>query len=258
MKLTTESITKHLSHSALVIETYDTITSTNTVLKERGRQGAPHGSVIAAEEQTMGRGRMGRSFFSPADTGIYFSVLLRPTLSPQDCQLITTAAAVTCARVLERISGETAQIKWVNDVYIKNKKVCGILTEASITPCGALDFAVLGIGINITPPKNDFPEDIAQKAGSILPESPEDLRGKIIAEILNDFFPLYESLEERSYFVEYRRRSLLDGKAIEVIKQEQILPATALYIDEELRLAVEYPDGSIEHLYTGDVSIKKL
>ena len=258
MKLTSESITKHLSCDCLTIETYDSISSTNTVLKERGRKGAPHGLVLAAAEQTAGRGRMGRSFFSPSETGVYFSVLLRPSLPPQDCQLITTAAAVSCARVLERISMDTAKIKWVNDVYIKNKKVCGILTEASILPDGSLDFAVLGIGINITPPKNDFPHDIIQKAGSVLPISSEDLRGKIIAEILNDFFALYETLDSRAYFDEYRSRSLLDGKSVEVIKQERILPATALYIDEELRLAVQYPDGSIEHLYTGDVSIKKL
>ncbi|MBQ3256161.1 MAG: biotin--[Oscillospiraceae bacterium] len=258
MKLSPDSIYKHLSPLPLVVETYDVITSTNTVLKERGRQGTPHGLVIAAAEQTAGRGRMGRSFFSPAETGIYFSVLLRPKLPPQDCQLITTAAAVSCARVLEKFSGDTAQIKWVNDIYIKDKKVCGILTEASITPDGDLDFAVLGIGINITPPQNQFPDEIKEKAGSVLSHSVDDLRGQIIAEVLNEFFTLYNTLEDRAYFDEYRSRSMLDGKAVEVIKNDRIHPATALGIDEELRLVVKYSDGSVEHLYTGDVSIKKL
>ncbi len=258
MKVSPESISRHLKTNHLIIETHDIISSTNTVLKERGRKGAPHGLVIAAAEQTAGRGRMGRSFFSPADTGIYFSILLRPSLSPQGCQLITTAASVSCARVLEKVSGETAQIKWVNDIYIKDKKVCGILTEASIRPNGTLDFAVLGIGINITPPKNNFPDDIIEKAGSVLSNSTDDLRGQIIADILNDFLALYETIEDRAYFNEYRQRSMLNGKHIEVLKNEQIIPATALYIDEELRLAVQYEDGKVEHLYTGDVSIKKL
>lgn len=258
MKLTNESISIHLNDPSLIVETYDVLPSTNTLLKERGRMGEPHGLIVAAAEQTAGRGRMGRDFFSPAETGIYFSVLLRPSLPVKDCQLITTAAAVACARVLERISKTEAMIKWVNDIYINNKKVCGILTEASLTSKGTLDFAVLGIGINITSPKNNFPTDLINKAGSVLNNSADDLRGFIVAEVLNEFMPLYESLENRAYFDEYRRRSLLDGKCVEVIKHDCILPATAMYIDDELRLVVQYEDKSIEHLYTGDVSIKRL
>ena len=257
MKLSADSIYNHLNNKNLSVECYDVISSTNTVLKERGRSGAAHGLIIAAAEQTAGRGRMGRSFFSPAETGIYFSILLRPSLAPKDCQLITTAAAVSCARVLEKYSEDEAKIKWVNDIYFKDKKVCGILTEASIKPNGALDFAVLGIGINITPPKSSFPDDIKNKAGSLLSHCSNDIRGKIIGEILNEFFTLYNTLEDRAYFEEYRSRSLLDGKEIEVIRNDSLLPAKALYIDDELRLVVQYTNGTIEHLYTGDVSIKK-
>ena len=240
------------------VEVYDSVPSTNTMLKERGKIDAPHGLVIAAREQTAGRGRMGRSFYSPSDTGIYFSVLLRPSLSVQDCQLITTAAAVACARVLEKFAQAPAKIKWVNDIYIHDKKVCGILTETCLKPNGTLDFAVLGIGINITAPRGGFPSDLIYKAGGVLKTSEEDLRWQIMGEILNEFFPLYHKLTEKVFFHEYRSRSLLDGHQIEVIKQDLILPATALYIDEELRLAVQYENGIVEHLYTGDVSIKKL
>ena len=257
MNLTIESIKNHIHNKSISIETYACIPSTNTLLKERGRKGAPHGLLIAAEEQTAGRGRMGRSFFSPAETGVYFSILLRPTLPPESCQLITTAAAVACARVLESISGTDAKIKWVNDIYIHDKKVCGILTEAAFSAVGTLDFAVLGIGINITPPKDNFPMDLIQKAGAILDDTTTDLRGYIIAEVINEFLKLYETLEDRSYFDEYRKRSMLDGMAIEVIRNNEIIPATAIFIDEELRLAVQYEDGKIEHLYTGDVSIRK-
>ena len=258
MKLTNESIYRHLNTPSILVETYDVLPSTNTTLKERGRMGAQHGLVIAAAEQTAGRGRMGREFFSPADTGIYFSALLRPSLPVEDCQLITTAAAVACAGVLEEISGSEAKIKWVNDIYINHKKVCGILTEAAISPNGKLDFAILGIGINITPPKNNFPSDIKNKAGALLCHTSEDLRGYIIAKVLDEFFSLYGTLEERAYFEEYRNRSLLDGMQVEVIKQGQSLPATALCIDDELHLVVQYNDGTIEHLYTGDVSIKQV
>ena len=116
---------------------------------------------------------------------------------------------------------------------------------------------MLGIGINITPPKDSFPDDIKNKAGSLLSHCSDDIRGKIIGEILNEFFTLYNTLEDRAYFEEYRSRSLLDGKEIEVIRNDSLLPAKALYIDDELRLVVQYTNGTIEHLYTGDVSIKK-
>ena len=256
MNFTAEAIYKHLNDQSLIVEVYEVLPSTNTLLKKRGRRNAPHGLIIAAAEQTAGRGRMGREFYSPAETGIYFSILLRPSLRIEDCQLITTAAAVSCARVLERISGFEAKIKWVNDIYINQRKVCGILTEAAVTPNGRLDFAVLGIGINIIPPKDNFPADIRNKAGAVLNEATEDLRGMIIAEILNEFLKLYETIEDRAYFKEYRSRSFLNGMDIEVIRQDSVSPAKALYIDDALRLVVQYEDGSIEHLYTGDVSVR--
>lgn len=256
MKLTVNSISQHLKNQNLMVEVHASTPSTNTLLKQRAKEGAPHGMVIAAETQTAGRGRMGRDFFSPAHSGIYFSVLLRPKLKPEDCLLITTAAAVACADVLEQYTDADAKIKWVNDIYIENKKVCGILTEASFNGTGTIDYAVLGIGINITPPESGFPAEIINKAGAVLHEVKHDLRGKITAEILNKFFDLYESLESREFINEYRSRSLLDGMAVDVIKHDCIRPATALFVDEALCLVVQYSDGTTEALDTGDVSIK--
>lgn len=254
--LTENDIKQYLKYPNLTIETYDSVTSTNTILKQRGQNGAPHGLVIAAEAQTAGRGRMGRDFFSPANTGIYFSILLRPNLSPENCLLITTAAAVSCARVLERHAKSAARIKWVNDVYIDNKKVCGILTEAAFTGRATLDYVVLGIGINISPPKDGFPMDITNKAGTVLKTNELDLRGRIAAEILDSFLDMYENIENREFIKEYRSRSLLDGMEVEVLKHDCSRPAKALFVDEELCLLVQYPDGTIEQLRTGDVSIK--
>ena len=258
MKLTASSITHHLNVPNLSVEVYETITSTNTVLKERARNGAPHGLVIAAAHQTAGRGRMGRDFYSPADTGIYFSVLLRPKIKPEDCLLITTAAAVACARVLEQYTDSPVKIKWVNDIYVDDRKICGILTEASFRTPSDIDYAVLGIGINLAPPKDGFPEDILHKAGTLFHEEASDLRGRIAAEVLNAFFKIYKNLESRSHVKEYQKRSYLDGKHIDVIKHDRIIPATALEICDDLTLKVRYEDGSLEHLSTGDVSIRNL
>lgn len=257
--LTKSSIQQYLESDWLSIQVFDTITSTNTVLKVIGRNGAPHGTVIVAAHQTAGRGRMGRSFYSPDKTGVYFSVLLRPTLSPEDAQVITTTAAVACAEVLEEISGKEALIKWVNDIYIEGKKVCGILTEAAFTPDGSrLDFAVLGIGVNITVPKDGFPQDIKNKAGALCAEAHEDVRGKLVANILNRFFALYNALPSRDFVRSYQQRSMLTGKDVNVLRNDTEIPAKVLSIDDSLRLIVQYTDGTTEAISSGDVSIRPL
>ncbi|MBR4930615.1 MAG: hypothetical protein IKZ00_07435, partial [Bacteroidaceae bacterium] len=177
---------------------------------------------------------------------------------PEDCLLITTAAAVAVARVLDRYTDHAVQIKWVNDIYINQKKVCGILTEATIRGDGYLDFAVLGIGINISPPSEGFPHELSDIAGSILTVQKENICEAIMTEILDVFMDLYETLDTKPHIPEYRSRSMLDGMSINVLKSDSVTPATALYIDEELRLVVQYSDGSTEHLHTGDVSIRPI
>ncbi len=257
MELTPEAIMRHLKTSGLQVEVFPCVPSTNSLLKERGHAGAPHGLVLVAEEQTAGRGRMGRSFFSPHKTGVYFSVLLRPTLAPTDSLLITTAAAVAAARALERISGAYPEIKWVNDIYMDGKKVCGILTEAAVAPGGkTLQFAVLGIGINLQPPKDGFPQELETIAGTVLSSDTDDFRGKVVAEVLNEFFSMYPRLEKREFISEYQSRSMLNGKAVNVIKGDRTLHATALFVADDLSLAVRYETGETEYLYSGDVSIR--
>ncbi len=255
MSFTESAVRAQLHQQTFTIEIRDSVTSTNTLLKEMARTGAPHGTVLAASAQTAGRGRMGREFYSPADTGLYFSLLLRPNFSPSDSLLITTAAAVACARVLETIAGKPAQIKWVNDIYIDGKKVCGILTEAAVRSPEKLDFAILGIGVNITDPETGFPSDISHIAGAVI-NTPDDLRSTILAQIINEFSGLYPKLCERAYLSEYRSRSMLDGREILVLSSAGAQPAKALYIAEDLSLVIQYPDGSITHLTTGDVSVK--
>lgn len=257
MNFTADEIQQHLTVDGLSLQVFPCLPSTNTLAKQLGYEGAPHGLVIAAEEQTAGRGRMGRSFFSPDGTGIYFSLLLRPTLPPTDSLLITTAAAVAVAQALEALSEKRAEIKWVNDIYMDGKKVCGILTEAAIAPAGdRLLFAVLGIGINLQPPKEGFPSDLQEKAGGIWKDNASHLRGRILAEVLNRFMPIYENLQEKAFIAEYCARSMLDGRPVHVLKGDSTIPATALHITENLALKVRYDNGETEELFTGDVSIR--
>ena len=258
--LSVPGIRKYLRRSDLLLEVYKSVPSTNPLTKQAAESGAPEGTVIIAEEQTAGRGRMGRSFFSPAHTGIYFSILLRPKFSASDSLLITTCAAVACAAAMEAISGRETKIKWVNDIYVAERKVCGILTEASMDlESGGLHYAVLGIGINLTTPAGDFPETIRNKAGSLFTVGTEkDFRCRLVAEVLDRFFDEYDHLLEKHFLDEYRRRSILTGRTVDVLRGDTIVPARVQGIDDDFSLIVTYEDGHTEHLFSGDVSLGKI
>lgn len=145
------------------------VDSTNAEALRRAADGAPEGTVIVAEEQTAGRGRRGRPFFSPAGTGIYLSIIVRPHLHADRAHFLTCTAALACAEAIEVCTGVEASIKWVNDVYCHGRKVTGILTEGSFDlEGGMLKTAMVGIGVNVRPPREGFPVDLAGKAGAIL------------------------------------------------------------------------------------------
>jgi BirA family biotin operon repressor/biotin-[acetyl-CoA-carboxylase] ligase len=220
-------------------------------------KGAKEGTVIIAREQTEGRGRMGRSFYSPMSSGIYFSIILRPKLNLEDSLLITTAAAVAVAQAIEAVAKVKAEIKWVNDVYIAGKKVCGILTEASLNfENGGLEYAVVGIGINIM--TKDFPDELNSIAGSLFFDKPENspITSMLVAEVLNNIARCMNTLTDKQYLEEYRKRSFLIGKDILVLKGSEALPAKAIDLDDKARLVVEYENHVIEALNSGEVSIR--
>lgn len=238
-------------------EFYPITESTNTIIKDRASQGEGEGLFVVAGEQTAGKGRLGRSFYSPNDTGIYMSLLLKPSIKPEDAVLITTATAVSVCEALEATGVENPQIKWVNDVYVKGKKVCGILTEGSFNPQkGCLDYVVLGVGIDVYEPEGGFPEDIKDIAGALFNEKREDLRNRVAAEFLNSFMKYYKNIEEKSHCSEYSRRCFVIGKNITVIKNGEKTPAKALGIDENCGLLVEYKDGEKAILNSGEISIR--
>ena len=171
--LSESGVRKYLGAKGLKLLVYPSISSTNTVLKSLAEEGAEEGLCLIAGEQTAGRGRRGRSFFSPPNSGIYMSVLLRPALQAVDATSITACAAVAVAEAIESLAPVNAEIKWVNDIYVEGKKVCGILTEASLD-CenGQVNYLIVGIGINTRVPDSDFPEELKSIAGSAFGEKP--------------------------------------------------------------------------------------
>lgn len=257
--LSDSGIRRYLTGEAQALDliVYDAVDSTNLVLRKLAGEGAPEGTVVIAAEQTGGRGRKGRSFFSPQGTGVYISLLLKPKIAPDDATLITTTAAVAVCGALEALSGKPAEIKWVNDVFMDGKKVCGILTEGSFDmESGQFEYAVLGAGINVYTPTDGFPAQIADIAGSALESPAPDAKNRAVAEYLNRFLPLYRSLGSAETAAEYRRRSFVPGREITVLSEAGETPARALDVDDRCRLVVEYADGRREALSTGEISIR--
>ncbi len=247
-KLNKLYIEKALLDYPYTIDVRESLTSTNLILKEEAKNGKEGYSVLIASQQTNGRGRMGRSFFSPYGSGLYMSVLLRPKNS-QSALNITTDAAVAVAIALERITGEKTQIKWVNDIYLRGCKVCGILAEAAV----ADGYVVLGIGVNVTNPDGGFPKEIQMRAGSLFENNKENLREKIAVEILKE---LYRKRTYDEAFSEYEKRSMITGKEIDIIKNGTLERAVAVKINKDYSLSVKKEDGTEENIFSGDVSIR--
>lgn len=240
------------------IDVYKTIDSTNQEVKRQALEGAGQGLVVLAEQQTMGKGRRGRSFYSPAGTGIYMSVLFRP--SPEqskDVVLVTTAASVAICRAIRKVLNEEPQIKWVNDVYFRGKKVCGILTEAvSDFESGQIDTVVVGIGINYHVPEDGFPEEIRGIAGSVCTDENMIPRNSLVAAVLNELFAIYEKLSEREYMEDYRRWSNVIGKDVRFTSGDGWMDAKALDIDDDGGLLVQLDNGEKKTLRTGEITLR--
>ena len=251
--ISVEQIREKLKYDCDII-LFDEIDSTNNYLKILAEKGATEKTVVIAKSQTSGKGRLGRTFHSSLG-GVYMSLLLRPSFSAKQSLFVTTAAAVAVAKAIENKTGNKTGIKWVNDIFIDNKKVCGILTEASIDfETGGLMYAVLGIGINIKKPKDDFPDEIKQIAG-VISEDEVDVSG-LVAEVINNFFEIYYDFENSDFMNDYREKSFVIGKRINVIRGEQKIPAKALDIDNDARILVEYESGEREYLSSGEVSVR--
>ena len=237
------------------MEIHEKLDSTNTRAKALAATGAPHGYLVIAESQSGGRGRFGRPFFSPEHSGVYMTYVLRPRLPAERAVMITSLAAVAVARAIEALADVDVKIKWVNDLYIGERKVCGILCEASLDfESGMLEYAVLGIGINVAAMR--FPDELADIATSIenacgTPVS----RSRLIAEISNQLEALYGQLETGEFMAESRARSNVIGRDVTVLRGGETFEARALDIDDQGRLVLR-ANGGIMRLGSGEISLK--
>ncbi|MBR1811830.1 MAG: biotin--[Clostridia bacterium] len=235
---------------------YDRIDSTNREAMERAAAGAAAGTVILADTQTAGRGRLGRSFYSPPGTGIYMSVILRPDLPLSQLPLITACAGTAVAAAVDRLYGTDTGIKWVNDLYLGGKKFCGILSQASIDmERGTPEAVIIGIGINAA--KGAFPDEIAEIAVSLEEAAGKRVRrAQLIGEILKNCADMEAQIRSRSFLAAYKRRSVLLGKEITVHAPDGIYTAVATDIDENAALLVTTADGSVKRVDSGEVSVR--
>ena len=261
-------------NTALQFHRFDRLDSTNRYAKELAVSGAPHGTVVVAEEQTCGRGRLGREFFSPKGTGIYLSMVLRPEeigLDSSSIILLTTAASVAVARAVQAILGLELKIKWVNDLYYNEKKVCGILTEGVIDPKqGLLSAIVIGIGVNYKEPLGGFPKDLKNLAGALLSADDSGFNDistqTLIAAIAEELWAMLPAVADRTFLEDYRQRSMVLGRKVRIFPKDagdahpdlssNGMIVTALHIDADGGLVIQQDDGTIKTLTTGEISLR--
>ena len=231
---------------------YPSIDSTNNCCKRLLAQGKQGRFLVVADQQTAGRGRQGKSFYSPALTGIYFSLVLRPQTSLKNAVTATTAAAVATCKAIEKLTDKKPKIKWVNDVFVDGKKVCGILTEA-ITDfeAGIVDSVIVGIGINLS--TVDFPADV-ENAGCL---DASINKNALVAEIVKNLDDIAGG-DYKGFIDYYRSHSLVIGQKIKFIQNGRVTPATALAIDETGGLEIELENGERTVLRSGEISIRKM
>lgn len=236
-----------------------TVDSTNTRLKALAREGAPHGTILLADHQTGGRGRLGRQFHSPAGSGIYMSALLRPECPPEELMHLTCAVAVAMTRALEQAAGLEVGIKWTNDLVFGRRKLGGILTELGLSGTGSLDYAILGVGINCHQRQEDFPPELRETATSLaLATGAPVCREKIAAAMMENLFAMDETLLTRreDTLMQYRQRCVTLGQEISLVRGDTLRHGRALDIDPQGALIVEFAPGVREAVNSGEVSVR--
>lgn len=239
---------------------FDSLDSTNTKAKEMAID-EEEGTVVVAEEQIKGKGRLGRDWVSPKGKGIWMSIILKPNMLPSEVAKLTLIGAAAVNKALEEM-GIISYIKWPNDIVIQGKKVCGILTEMSCE-LNIINYVIMGIGINVNLLKEDFSQELVDKATSLKEITGRDLdRKRLLASVLNYFENLYLPFKQRgdiSATIDIsREKSLLIGKEIRILRGNDEKIGRALDIDEQGGLIIEYKDGTREHIFSGEVSIRGL
>ena len=238
---------------------FDTIDSTNTRAKELARKGAHHGTVLLADCQSGGRGRLGRSFHSPAGTGIYMSLILRPDCYPGELMHLTCAAAVAVCDAVEAAAGFRPGIKWTNDLVWERHKLGGILTELGLTPQGKVDFAIVGIGLNCSQSAADFPEEIRAIASSLSEVTGKAVdRAAVTAAMITALADMSSRLltHQDDTIRRYRADCITLGQQISLVRGDTVRHGKALDVDSDGGLIVEFSNGHRETVTSGEVSVR--
>lgn len=244
------------------IQTIESTTSTNDLAKIYANQNSTTPAIFISEEQTAGRGRLGRTFISPAKSGLYISLCLFPTIALENLSLITCATAVACVETLEQLTGKSLDIKWVNDLFYQDKKVGGILTEViSDFESQQVQSLIVGMGINLIDSPQSFPEELHSIVGSIFSsrkeyETHSFNRNHFIANFLEKWAFYYQNLSKRDFISTYKEHSNVIGKFVNVFEGSQTYSAFAKDIDENGHLIIEKEDNSLHSLSYGEVSIR--
>ncbi|KPV62829.1 MAG: putative biotin ligase [Candidatus Bathyarchaeota archaeon BA1] len=234
-------------------------TSTNDVAKELAAKGAREGTVIISESQSLGRGRLGREWVSPRG-GIWFSVILRPKITPKDAPKLTFTAAVVVAKTIRKMLKLNAEIKWPNDVLINGRKVCGILTETSIKG-GTMDFAIVGVGINANVDVGSFPSYLRNSVTSLKEELEGEVdREKFLRSLLGELESYYNTFRRGDFDMilrEWRGLSSFLGTHVEIVSFDEKFGGWAMDVDSEGALIIKLNDGTTRRVVSGDVTLRR-
>jgi BirA family biotin operon repressor/biotin-[acetyl-CoA-carboxylase] ligase len=238
---------------------FEEIDSTNIRIKAMAKEGAPHGTVLIADHQTGGMGRMGRNFHSPAGVGIYMSILLRPDCAPTELLHLTCATAVAMCDAVEASAGFRPGIKWTNDLVSGKRKLGGILTELGLTPRGMVDYAIIGIGINCCQRGGDFPEEIRDMAGSLAMVTGKEIdRARVAAAMMEALHHMDETLlsEVDPMLAQYRADCITLHQDVVLLRGDEKRYGHAVDIDAEGALLVRFADGHLESVNSGEISVR--
>lgn len=247
-----ESIKSKLKTPVDVIY-YPSVDSTNNECKRLLAQGKQGMFLVVTDCQTAGRGRQGKSFASPADTGIYFSLVIRPNTSFKNAVTATTAASVAVCMAIEKLTDKKPVIKWVNDVYLDNRKICGILTEAITNfEDGTVESVIIGIGINLK--ENAFPQELRDIVGFL----DADINKNLLVSTVIDKLVEINTGDYKTFIDYYRTHSMVIGQKIKIIRGDEQIPAVAVSIDEQGGLEVQLENGEHTVLRSGEISIRKV
>ncbi|NLB43232.1 MAG: biotin--[acetyl-CoA-carboxylase] ligase [Clostridiales bacterium] len=244
------------------LEIHDIIDSTNTRAKEMAQGGAIHGTLVVAEEQKSGRGRLGRSWESPGGLGLWMSLILRPSFPPRYAPRMTVLAGLAVVQAISWVTGLEASIKWPNDIIINSKKVCGILTEMQADP-DLIDYVVVGIGMNVNTTKGGFPHELRDSATSLKIEKGEHIdRCKLLAELLSVLEGLDNRYLSTGDFSEmlnvYKEKCITLGRPVRVTGPSETFEGTAVDLTDDFELVVETKGSERRKVFSGDVSVRSI